>query len=86
MGGTPRTAVNDAGPSKCAPLAQPSIFVLFKDTEIGGGPEVRVTTLLNKLIKLQGLSVRGVRFEGDALVMEVHRRFDSSPARSAAPR
>jgi transposase len=27
------------------------------------------------LIKLQGLSVRGVRFEGDALVMEVHRRF-----------
>lgn len=36
---------------------------------------MRVRTLLNKLIKLQGLWVRGVIFEGDVLVIRVERRF-----------
>ena len=36
---------------------------------------MRVTTLLNKLLKLQGLWVRGVRFDGECLVIEVRRRF-----------
>ena len=36
---------------------------------------MRVTTLLNKLLKLQGLWVKGIRFEGDELVIEVRRRF-----------
>jgi len=36
---------------------------------------MRVTTLLNKLLKLQGLWVTGLRFEGDALVIVVRRRF-----------
>jgi transposase len=42
---------------------------------MGGGPDVRVTTLLNKLLKLQGLSVKGIRFEGEELVIEIRRRF-----------
>lgn len=36
---------------------------------------MRVTTLLNKLLNLPGLWVRGVRFEDDELVIEVDRRF-----------
>ena len=36
---------------------------------------MRITTLLNKLLKLQGLWVQGIRFEGEALVIEVRRRF-----------
>lgn len=36
---------------------------------------MRVTTLLNKLLNLPGLWVRGVRFEGDALVIVAARRF-----------
>jgi transposase len=48
---------------------------LSKDAEIGGKPEMRVTTLFNKLLNLQGLWVTGLRFEGDALVIVVRRRF-----------
>jgi len=36
---------------------------------------VRVTTLLNKLINLQGLRVTGFHFEDGAMVISVHRRF-----------
>lgn len=36
---------------------------------------MRVTTLLNKLLNLPGLWVRGVRFEDDALIIVAHRRF-----------
>ena len=36
---------------------------------------MRVTTLLNKVINLPGLWVRGVRFEDDALVIFAARRF-----------
>jgi len=36
---------------------------------------VRVTTLLNKLLNLPGLWVRGIRFENDALIIVCHRRF-----------
>jgi len=36
---------------------------------------MRVTTLLNKLLNLQGLWVRGVRSEEDGLVIEVRPRF-----------
>lgn len=36
---------------------------------------MRVTTLLNKLLKLQGLWVKGIRFEGADLVIEIRRRF-----------
>lgn len=36
---------------------------------------MRVTTLLNKVVRLQGLWVKDVRFEDDALVIEVRRRF-----------
>jgi transposase len=36
---------------------------------------MRVTTLFNKLLNLQGLWVTGLRFEGDALVIVVRRRF-----------
>lgn len=36
---------------------------------------MRVTTLLNKLLNLPGLRVRGIRFENDALIIEVRRRF-----------
>jgi len=36
---------------------------------------VRVTTLLNKLLKLQGLWVTGVRFQDDGLVIVIRRRF-----------
>jgi transposase len=36
---------------------------------------MRVTTLLNKLLNLQGLWVTGVRFEGEAVVIEIRRRF-----------
>jgi transposase len=50
-------------------------LVLFEDTQNGGGPEVRVTTLLNRLLTLQGLWVEGIRFEGEAMVVQVRRRF-----------
>ncbi len=36
---------------------------------------MRVTTLLNKLLHLPGLSIRGLRFEGDALVLSFQRSF-----------
>ena len=36
---------------------------------------MRVTTLLNKLLNLQGLRVTGVRFEDDAMIVCVHRTF-----------
>ena len=36
---------------------------------------MRVTTLLNKVLNLPGLWVKGVRFEGQELIIEVHRRF-----------
>ena len=36
---------------------------------------MRVTTLLNKLLNLQGLRVTGVRFEGGVMVVSVHRTF-----------
>jgi len=36
---------------------------------------VRVTTLLNKLLRLQGLWVKGIRFDGEELVIEIRRRF-----------
>lgn len=36
---------------------------------------MRVTTLLNKLLKLQGLWVEGIRLEDEALIIEVRRRF-----------
>jgi transposase len=38
-------------------------------------PHVRVTTLLNKLLNLPGLWVRGIRFENDALVIVADRSF-----------
>jgi transposase len=57
-----------------------------KTSEIEGGPEVRVTTLLNKLLKLQGLWVKGIRFEGDAVVIEVRRRFRGLTCRQCGTR
>lgn len=36
---------------------------------------MRVTTLLNELLNLQGLQVTGLRFEDDLLVLAVCRRF-----------
>jgi transposase len=36
---------------------------------------VRVTTLFNKLLNLQGLRVVGFRFDGDDLILSVHPRF-----------
>lgn len=36
---------------------------------------MRVTTLLNKLLNLPGLWVRGIRCEDDALIIVAHRRF-----------
>jgi len=36
---------------------------------------VRVTTLLNSLLNLQGLRVRGVRIEDGTMVLSVHRTF-----------
>ncbi len=36
---------------------------------------VRVTTLLNRMIGLPGLWVKGCCFEGDALVIQIGRRF-----------
>jgi transposase len=36
---------------------------------------VRVTTLLNRMIGLPGLWVKGFRFEGETLVLEIGRRF-----------
>jgi transposase len=39
------------------------------------GISVRVTTLLNKLLNLQGLRVTGVRFEDGALILLVRRTF-----------
>jgi transposase len=36
---------------------------------------VRVTTLLNYLLNLQGLRVTGVRFQGEIMLISVHRRF-----------
>ena len=36
---------------------------------------MRVTTLLNKLLNLQGLRVTGVRFEDGAMIVCVHRTF-----------
>jgi transposase len=36
---------------------------------------VRVTTLLNKLINLQGLRVAWVRFEDGVMILRVHRTF-----------
>jgi len=36
---------------------------------------MRLTTLFNKLLKLQGLRVTGIRFEDEALVIQVRRRF-----------
>lgn len=49
--------------------------MLFEDTRQEEGPEVRVTTLLNELLNLQGLWVKGLRLEGKELVIEVQRRF-----------
>ena len=37
------------------------------------GPSVRVTTLLNFLLNLQGLRVTGVRFEDGVMIVSVHR-------------
>lgn len=36
---------------------------------------MRITTVLNKLLKLPGLWVRGIRIHDDTLVIEVRRRF-----------
>ena len=36
---------------------------------------MRATTLFNRLLPLQGLSIRGFRFEGGSLVLEAHRTF-----------
>lgn len=36
---------------------------------------MRVTTLLKRLLNLQGLRVTGVRFEGDAMFIAIHRTF-----------
>jgi transposase len=36
---------------------------------------VRVTTLLNKLLNLQGLRVTGARIDGDAMFVAIHRTF-----------
>lgn len=36
---------------------------------------MRVATLLNKLLNLPGLRVRGLRFEDDEPVIEIDRRF-----------
>jgi transposase len=38
-------------------------------------PTVRISTLLNKLLNLQGLRVMGVRFEDGDMIVSVHRTF-----------
>jgi hypothetical protein len=47
---------------------------------------MRVTTLFNKLLNLQGLWVTGLRFEGDALVILDNSWWRLSCRNSVLPR
>lgn len=60
---------------RCALTASKVGAIGATDSYCKRAPSVRVTTLLNFLLNLQGLRVTGARFEDGIMVISVHRKF-----------